>query len=241
MTGLIHIYTGNGKGKTTAALGLCFRALGRGLEVHFIQFMKGSSDYGEVRMANEYPRMRLKQFGRETFVDKENPAEEDIRLALEGLAYAKGIMESVSANQQYELGMVNVEIIEEWGKEEDRWKEEEKRKEEEKWKKEKKRKEEEKWKKEEKRKEEEKNRVEGEGDLKVLMVLDELNVAIDFGLVPVASVMELMDLKPEGMELVITGRGALQEVIDRADYVTEMQEVKHPYSNGIIARKGIEF
>ena len=175
MAGLVHIYTGNGKGKTTSALGLCFRALGRGFEVHFIQFMKGDPDYGEIRSADRHPGMHIKQFGSSSFVDKEDPSEEDLRLAEEGMRYIREIMGSLP-----------------------------------------------------------------EEGRNVLMVLDELNVALDFELVVSEDVLQLMRQKPEELELVITGRGAKADIVEMADYVTEMREIKHPYQKGIMAREGIE-
>ena len=181
MTGLIHVYTGNGKGKTTSALGLCFRALGRGFEVYFIQFMKGDAEYGEVRSAQEHPRMHVKQFGTKEFIRKGNPSEEDIRLAHQGIEYAGEVMEKLIKNG------------------------------------------------------------EGGNGENTLMVLDELNVALDFGLVTINEVLKLIREKPSEMELVITGRGAPGEIVDQADYLTEMKEIKHPYQKGVMARKGIEY
>lgn len=175
MSGLIHIYTGNGKGKTTASLGLAFRAMGKGFTVYFIQFMKGDIEYGEVKTAGRFPEFHLKQFGRPVFVDKNNPAEVDVRLAREGMEYARETMAFLPDN----------------GK-------------------------------------------------KTLMVLDELNVAVYFNLVEIEDVLELVKAKPRELELVITGRYASQELIDIADYVTEMKEIKHPYMKGILARNGIE-
>ena len=184
MTGLIHVYTGNGKGKTTSALGLCFRALGRGFEVYFIQFMKGDAEYGELRSARVHPGMHVKQFGTKEFIQKGNPSEEDIRLAHQGMEYAEEIMEGVV--EKVRGGKTVNEKL-------------------------------------------------------TLMVLDELNVAVDFGLVTVKEVMQLLRRKPSEMELVITGRGAPEEIVDQADYVTEMKEIKHPYQQGVVARKGIEY
>lgn len=95
--GMVHIYTGNGKGKTTAALGLALRAIGHGYKVFMLQFMKGSKNYGEIIAADKYlPGLTIIQSGLETFVSKENPAREDIELALAGLARAgKIILENV--------------------------------------------------------------------------------------------------------------------------------------------------
>ena len=89
MAGLILVYTGNGKGKTTASLGLCMRALGHDQTVGFLQFMKGSKNYGEVKIANLFPNFTLVQSGQESFVSYENPDPVDIQMAQEGLKLAK--------------------------------------------------------------------------------------------------------------------------------------------------------
>ena len=169
--GLVHVYTGDGKGKTTAALGLAFRACGHGFAVHVIQFMKGDINYGELKAAKSIPNLTIVQFGRASFVDKENPALEDIELAKEGFEHAKAIIQK------------------------------------------------------------------GEHDI---IILDELNVAVDFKLVSIEDVLNLIDTKPENMEIIITGRGAHKKLIERADYVTDMRNIKHPYDRGLMARDGIE-
>ena len=91
--GLVHVYTGNGKGKTTAALGLALRAIGHGYRVYMLQFMKGSKNYGEIIAAERYlPGLTIVQSGLETFVSKEDPARADLDLALAGLELAKKII-----------------------------------------------------------------------------------------------------------------------------------------------------
>jgi len=170
--GYIQVYTGNGKGKTTAALGLALRAAGHGLKTVIIQFMKGWIDYGElagVRMLS--PCVEIHQAGRDTFVNRKNPDPEDVRLAREGFELAKAAVLGRKAD---------------------------------------------------------------------IVVLDEINCAMDFGLLPVAEVLDLLRRKPEGMELVLTGRGAPREIVDAADLVTEMREVKHYYAKGVDARTGVE-
>lgn len=169
--GMVHVYTGDGKGKTTAALGLALRACGHGLKVHMIQFMKGDISYGELRAAEWIPNLTIVQFGRASFVDRDKPADEDIALAKKALEHAKAIIRK------------------------------------------------------------------GEHDL---VILDELNVAIDHKLLGLEEVLELIDTKPEDMELVITGRYAKEKIIERADYVTTMENIRHPYEKGEKARKGIE-
>jgi cob(I)alamin adenosyltransferase len=169
--GLIHVYTGNGKGKTTAAVGQAIRACGHGARVVMIQFMKGR-EYGELRCADLLDNFEILQFGRDQFVDKSNPAQIDIEYARKGLNAAKEIVEK------------------------------------------------------------------GDCDL---LVLDEINVALDFALLPVEEVLALLAGKPEQIEVILTGRNAPQEMIDIADLVTEMREIKHPYQLGIEMRKGIEY
>jgi len=170
--GYIQIYTGNGKGKTTAALGQAMRALGHELRVYVIQFMKGNIEYGELEMSKRLaPQFTLKQMGRETFVDKKNPDPKDIEMAVDALKLARKIVDENSTD---------------------------------------------------------------------ILILDEINVALDFKLIPLDEVLGILDRKPETMELILTGRYAPQEIIDRADLVTEMNEIKHYFNNGVQARKGIE-
>jgi LAO/AO transport system kinase len=170
--GLVQVYTGEGKGKTSAAFGLALRAIGRGLDVYVIQFIKGGFDYGELHIAEDLPHFRLEAFGRGRFIDVGSPAEEDINQARLALERASRILE------------------------------------------------------------------EGRHDI---LILDEVNVAIMYGLISVGDVLELIARKPERVELVLTGRGAPEEIIEAADLVTEMGEVKHPFSKGMRARRGIEY
>ena len=170
--GLIQVYTGTGKGKTTAALGLALRACGKGHRVHIIQFMKGKINYGELEGVKHLPGVELEQFGRPDFVDRMNPAPIDIELAGRGMDRAEEIVSR---------GVID------------------------------------------------------------MLILDEMNVVLDFKLVDEERVQKLLDSKPEHMELVLTGRGAPSSVIDRANLVSVVSEVKHPYREGIEAREGIEF
>lgn len=170
--GLVQLYTGDGKGKTTAALGLALRAAGHGFKVCFIQFMKGKIDYGELKAASMLsPYLEIHQKGRETFVSKENPDPEDVRLARDGLQFAKEAVHS------------------------------------------------------------------GRYDI---VVLDEINVAVDYNLFPKEEVLELIRSKPRHVELILTGRYAPQELIDAADLVTEMQLVKYWDYIKLGPRVGIE-
>ncbi|MHB1419957.1 MAG: cob(I)yrinic acid a,c-diamide adenosyltransferase [Bacillota bacterium] len=171
--GLVQVYTGNGKGKTTAALGQALRALGHGYKVLMVQFMKGSKNYGELQAAEGYlPDFTIIQSGRHDFVSKQNPEKIDIDLALQGLKIAReAILSGV-----YDL-----------------------------------------------------------------IILDEINVAIDFGLLPLVEVMELIATRPPTLDLILTGRYAPEEIIAAADLVSEVKEMKHHYNNGVEAREGIEF
>ncbi|MGQ9810067.1 MAG: cob(I)yrinic acid a,c-diamide adenosyltransferase [bacterium] len=170
--GTVQVYTGNGKGKTTAAIGQAIRACGHGLKVVMIQFMKGSKSYGEVMIAPRIPNFEVFQFGSPAFVERGNPSEEDLRLARMGMDFARKVI------------------------------------------------------------------AEGKYDI---VILDEINCAIDYSLVNSSEVLELVMGKPERMELILTGRYAPEEVLEIADLVTEMREVKHHYQAGIGVREGIEF
>lgn len=169
--GLIHVYTGPGKGKTTAALGLGLRAVGNGFKVHMVQFMKGRR-YSEIDGIEHLKKFSVSQHGRDEFVNKEKPEQIDIDMAQEGFQYAKKIIKS----NQYDI-----------------------------------------------------------------IILDEINVAVDFKLINLQDVLNLMDNKPDKLELILTGRYAHPDMIKKADLVTEMLEIKHPYQKGILSRKGIDF
>jgi cob(I)alamin adenosyltransferase len=169
--GFIHVYTGNGKGKTTAAIGLGIRAAGEGLQVAMIQFMKGRR-YSELDALHHIKNFTVVQFGRDEFVCKEKPEQVDIDLAQKGFAYAK-------------------EIIQKGGYD--------------------------------------------------LVILDEINVALDFNLISLKDVIELLEHKPETVELVLTGRYASPDIIKHADLVSEILEIKHPYQKGVQSRKGIDW
>ena len=170
--GLVQVYTGNGKGKTSAAFGLALRAVGRGLKVYMIQFIKGGFDYGELFTVKNLPNFTLKAFGRGRFVTSKPPQKEDVDLAQEALHLAERIVHSGNYN---------------------------------------------------------------------IVILDEINVALDLNLISLEDVLELIKSKPPSLELVLTGRNAHEEVIKAADLVTEMKEIKHPFNKGIEARKGIEY
>jgi len=170
--GLIQVYTGDGKGKTTAALGLALRAAGHGLRVEIVQFMKGWPGYGELRGVEQLATVAIHPFGRSGWVHPDHAEPEDYEQAVEALAYARQAMTSGKAD---------------------------------------------------------------------IVVLDEVNVALDYGLLDLEAVLALLDDKPPTMELILTGRNAHPEVIHQADLVTEMRKVKHPYDQGIHGRQGIDF
>jgi cob(I)alamin adenosyltransferase len=169
--GLVHVYTGDGKGKTTAAIGLGVRAVGAGLRVHMIQFMKGRR-YSELDALEKIPGFTVVQFGRDEFVSKKKPEQIDIDLAQKGLAHAREVLQK----NTYDV-----------------------------------------------------------------VILDEINVALDYHLLSLADVLDLINMKPEPMELILTGRYAKPEIVQRADLVSEMLEIKHPFQRGIPCRKGIEW
>lgn len=171
-TGLIQVYTGNGKGKTSAAFGLALRALGRGLKVYVIQFIKGGFDYGELYSIKRLPNLKLKAFGRGKFVIEKPPREEDVKSAKAALRLAEKIIRDG-----------NYDVV----------------------------------------------------------ILDEINIALNLELIKVEDVVKLAKEKPSHVELVLTGRQAPPEIIEAADLVTEMKNVKHPFKKGVPQRKGIEF
>ncbi len=168
---MIQIYTGNGKGKTTAALGLCLRAAGAGFKVFIGQFVKGMLYHEASLISSRIPEIDLELLGRDCFIERA-PVQADIDAARSGLARIRQVI----ASEKYNL-----------------------------------------------------------------IVLDELSIALYYKLFPVEEVVNLLDHLPPNLELVITGRYAPPELIERADLVTEMKEVKHYFTKGIEAREGIEW
>ncbi len=169
---MIQIYTGNGKGKTTAALGLALRAVGHKKKVMMIQFMKGKVNYGELKSAKMLKNFKIEQYGRPEFVDRDSPAKIDIELARKGFERAKAVIKG------------------------------------------------------------------GRYDI---VILDELNVAVDYRLIPIKEVIELFKKVPRKVELIITGRYMPEEFKDYADLISEICEIKHYFQAGVKARKGIEY
>ncbi len=173
--GLVIVYTGNGKGKTTAALGMAFRAIGRGWRVLMVQFMKGTWHYAEIDTAQRLaPDFEIVPMGKGFFkiLDDHFTEEEHRQAARAALQFAREKMLS------------------------------------------------------------------GDYDL---LILDEINTAVSTGLLALDDVKQFLDVRPSDFNIVLTGRGAPPELIDRADLVTEMVEIKHPYQKGLFAQKGIDF
>lgn len=169
--GMIHVYTGTGKGKTTAAIGLAVRAIGHGAKVTMISFMKDDPEYGEAKAYKYLPGFTLKQMGRDCFVNFRDPDPVDVKMAHEAWDEAKRII-----------------------------------------------------------KEEETD----------LLILDELNLAMAKDIVPTADVLKFLKENRNHTEIVFTGREAPAELIEMADLVTDMQEVKHYYMQGVPIRNGID-
>jgi cob(I)alamin adenosyltransferase len=170
MKGCVQVYTGNGKGKTTASLGLALRAVGAGFNVFIGQFTKGS-DYSElnsIQMLSD--QITLKQFGQKGFI-RNKPDQNDINQALAGLKQ----IQSIIATDQYQM-----------------------------------------------------------------VILDEVNIAIYYQLFTVDHLIDVLDLRHPSLEVILTGRYADPKIIEYADLVTEMKEIKHYFKSGIKARVGIE-
>jgi cob(I)alamin adenosyltransferase len=173
--GLIIVYTGHGKGKTTAALGMCVRAAGYKKKVKIIQFIKGTWKYGEldgIKLLAPYVEMEQLGKGFVGIVDDKEDISTHIRAAKEALEYSR--QEMLSGKYDH-------------------------------------------------------------------LILDEINVAINLKLITVKEVLKLLDDKPEKLHLILTGRDAPPEIIERGDLVTEMKEIKHPYQKGILAQQAIDY
>ncbi len=189
--GLIQVYTGDGKGKTTAALGQALRSVGHGLLILFAQFIKGNSFTGEVFSTKYLPNFTLWQFGRdcrfssairdnlilciecgECLIGKEGPTDLDKEIISKGWRKIKDAI----YNQKFDI-----------------------------------------------------------------IVLDEISLAVNFKLIPLEELIEVLKNKPSSIEIILTGRDMPEEIITIADLVTEMKEIKHPYKKGISARWGIEY
>lgn len=170
MRGYIHVYTGNGKGKTTAALGLAIRAAGAGLKVYMAQFIK-HGQYSEIKGLSRLADMiTIEQFGCGRFI-KGRPSNQDVQNARKGLEKIKSVLAAGAHS---------------------------------------------------------------------VVILDEANVAVALNLFSEDELLEIIDHRPDNVEIIITGRGAGAGIVEAADLVTEMKEIKHYYKNGVEARVGIE-
>ncbi len=169
MKGYVQVYTGNGKGKTTASLGLAIRAAGAGLNVYIAQFLK-KGDYSEIKALSKFENITVEQYGLGKFV-KGNPSDDDIAAGKAGYLKLCEILQ----NKKHDV-----------------------------------------------------------------VIAEEANVAVMCNLFSETELLALIEMKPANIELVITGRGATPKIIEKADLVTEMKEIKHYYKQGVTARVGIE-
>lgn len=165
----VHVYTGNGKGKTTAAIGLAVRAAMSGMNVYIGQFIKGMK-YNECKITDYVKNITIEQLGRCCFIDKE-PTEQDKKIARDGFEKCKNILKSNKYN---------------------------------------------------------------------LVILDEITIAFFYKLIDVKEVISAIQNRNKDIEVVITGRYAPKEIIEIADLVTEMKEIKHYYTQGVLSRNGID-
>ncbi len=169
--GLIIVHTGDGKGKTTAALGIALRACGYGMKVIMLQFFKGKWKYGELRSAPKLETFEIQPMGK-GFTWESKDIEVDKAMVREAWQAAK---EKILSG--------NYDVV----------------------------------------------------------ILDEINYALSYGFLPVADIVEFLQKKPPMLHVILTGRDAKPEIVEIADLVTEMRQIKHPFEQGISAQKGIEF
>lgn len=172
--GYVQVYTGNGKGKTTAAMGLAFRAAGDGMEVRVVQFLK-SWKTGELESAKRFDNLEILRFETVKGFTWELNEEELAKLrgeVREGFDFVKGLVENRGCD---------------------------------------------------------------------ILILDEIMAAITGGFVGEEEILDLIEKKPKDMELILTGRNVPEKIMERADLITEMREIKHYYKKGVPAREGIEF
>lgn len=170
--GITCVFTGNGKGKTSAAFGMAMRFLGYGKKVVVVQFLKGK-ETGELLLKKNLHGLDVLQFGSENLVDLKKPSNDDIERAKDAFIYGKRLLV-----RSYRPD---------------------------------------------------------------LLIMDEINVALSAGMISEREVLELMDKVPDKTTLVLTGRGATKRMIEKADLVTEMKDVKHPFKKGKKAEKGLEY
>jgi cob(I)alamin adenosyltransferase len=175
--GLLIVHTGKGKGKSTAAFGLALRALGNGLKVGVVQFVKGKWQTGERHVLEKFPEQIELRVSGEGFTWETQDRARDIRAAEAGWAIAKEMIEACrAAPPRYDM-----------------------------------------------------------------IVLDELNIVLRYDYLPIAEVVEVLGNRPPALHVVVTGRNAKPELVEAADLVTEMTQIKHPFRAGVKAQKGIEF
>jgi cob(I)alamin adenosyltransferase len=191
--GLVQVYTGEGKGKTSASLGLSLRAIGQGFSTYVIQFMK-SGDTGELFSVKKYiPNFKIAQFGKDALSDKQMKMFEfDGQGDLNGTDGRYMFLPDAAEKEPARRALEHASNVINSGKYD-------------------------------------------------LVVLDEINCALHKNLVTIAEVLKLLNEKPEKVEVILTGRNAPQEIMDKADYVSVIKEVKHPWHQGIGARRGIEY
>lgn len=168
---MLQVYTGTGKGKTTAALGVVLRGAGYGLKTLMLSFLKDDPEYGEAKAAHLIPGFVLKQVGRDAFVNFHNPDPVDLKMCRDGWELAKQAISEKAAD---------------------------------------------------------------------IIILDELNIVLATKMLPVDEVAEFLSQNKDKTEIILTGRGAPQEIIKIADLVTDMQEVKHYFHKGVSSRSGID-
>jgi len=169
---LVYLWTGEGAGKTTSALGVALRSLGWNHKVVIIQFMKGWKNIGEYKIKKKLGKnYEIYQFGRKSFVNLRKPAKEDIKIAQKGIEFAEKILKKKPD----------------------------------------------------------------------LLILDEINLAAAIGLVPIKKVLKLIEKASPKTTIYMTGRYAPKEFIKRADFATEIRQIKHPAEKRIPAKKGIEY
>ncbi|MCD6410019.1 MAG: cob(I)yrinic acid a,c-diamide adenosyltransferase, partial [Candidatus Verstraetearchaeota archaeon] len=170
----VHVYTGEGEGKTIAAFGLALRAIGHGKRVLVVQFLKGRKDVGEYKVQEKLqPLLEVQQFGKPHFINLAEPSPEDKELAQRALEYAKRALQAAEKPN--------------------------------------------------------------------VLILDEVNLAAHIGLVSVKDVLALIESAPKDTTIVLTGRYAPKEFIERADLATEMRKLKHPFDKGISSERGLEY
>jgi len=170
--GKVHVVTGPGKGKTTAAFGLAMRAAGHGFRVCVVQFMKSGMTTGEAVAVKSIPKIQVFQYGTGRFIDPNRPTKDDIRCANEALDHVRKLLESDECE---------------------------------------------------------------------VLIMDEVNLVASYHIIDPGELLTMLKSRKKGIEVVLTGRGAPQEFVDYADYVSYIDDRKHPFRDGARARKGIEW